>query len=243
MQGRILNLFGRDVRALSDIFFPRQCSVCGTFLDYDQKQICGECLADMPLTYSWDYPDNFVERRIIDKGVYVEAAASLFFYRYEGFSQVIRTFKYQGNTALWRFLSAQLGDVLARCPRFSGIEAVVPVPLHPLKRYRRGFNQAEIIAAEVAKAFGVKSYPHLVRKRRYTKTQTAFGTGERTSNVRGSFKVTARMAVRLKRQGICRVLLVDDVLTTGATVAAAAEPLVKEGFKVSVATLASVEQL
>lgn len=243
MWRRILKLFMRDVRALGDILFPRQCNVCGAFLQNEEELICGACLADMPLTYMWDYGDNSLERRIIDKGVYVVAATSLFFYRYEGYSELIRTFKYQGNIDLGRFLAARLGGVLAQSPRFASVQAVVPVPLHLFKRFRRGFNQSDIIAEEVAGALHLQSFPKLLKKRRYTKTQTAFGTGEREGNVKGSFVVNQELAGRLKRQGICSILLIDDVLTTGATMAAAIEPLVKAGFKISVATLASVEDL
>jgi len=122
--------------------------------------------------------------------------------------------------------------------RFADIDAVVPVPLHPLKKFRRGFNQSDVIGRELAAALGAAFEPKLIRRRRYTRTQTR--TTDRRSNMARAFAVNARVLRRLQAAGVQRILLVDDVLTTGSTIAAATAVL-PDSFRLSAATLACVE--
>ena len=121
------------------------------------------------------------------------------------------------------------------------MQAVVPVPLHWRKRWRRGFNQAEIIASGVAeKLGGFLVEPNLLRRRRYTSTQTRRSATSRLSNVSGAFAVNPRELEKLRAAGITHILIVDDVLTTGATLSECIR-LLQDHFTVSAATLGFVE--
>ena len=133
-----------------------------------------------------------------------------------------------------------LGKHLAESRLFSHCQAVVPVPLHPLRRWKRGYNQAEEIARGVAAAMTLPMESSLIRRHRRTKTQTKMRVDEKTKNVQGAFRLDAPLADRLQRQGIHHILLIDDTLTTGSTLAATAAPLLASNFKVSCATLAFV---
>ncbi|MCF0178092.1 MAG: ComF family protein, partial [Bacteroidales bacterium] len=102
---------------------------------------------DLPLTYNWSYPSNDLEERLWKIGCGIEGAASLFFYRHEGgYSHIVHRFKFDGDMSLGRHFARELAAKLVESNRFSAIQAVVPVPLHPLRRWKRGFNQSEIIA-------------------------------------------------------------------------------------------------
>ncbi|MBO4571106.1 MAG: ComF family protein [Bacteroidales bacterium] len=230
-----------SARALRELFFPRVCPVCGEKLEVEEPFLCGKCLEDIPFTWTWAWPENPVEERMW-KRVGIVAGASLFFYRKEGgYGELVRKIKYGGDAALGRWLGRELGRRMAGSGRFSEVQAVVPVPLHPLRRWRRGYNQAEIIAQGIAAGLGgLKVEKHLLRRRKYTRTQTKLTTEGRSANVKDAFAVNPRTAARLSREGILNILVVDDVLTSGATLSEAVKPLLP-AFAVSVATAGLVE--
>jgi len=127
--------------------------------------------------------------------------------------QLVLDLKYHGH----RHLAGPLAELAAAAaPR--DVEAVVPVPLHERRRAERGFNQSELLAAGVARAVGVPALPDALRRTRETRPQAGLSEAERIANVRGAFVPTAKLSRH-------RVLLVDDVCTTGATLAACARAL------------------
>ncbi len=231
-----------------DLFFPRRCTVCGCMLTTDETHLCGGCAEDLPLTRFWAWAENPAEERLWHRAGFV-AAASLYFYRYSGgYANLVKEIKYGGNLRLGRHLGRMLGEHLRSCGRFDDVQAVVPVPLHPLRRWKRGYNQAEIIARGIAEglwpderdARSRRVETHLLQRRRYTRTQTKLHGGQKGRNVKKAFRMNGRAAARLASEGIRHILIVDDVLTSGATISAAATPLM-EHFLVSAATLGFVE--
>lgn len=344
MKGRFLDELRGWFSGLRDLFFQRDCIVCGGVLDPGGQFVCPECLADMPLTYFWTYSENAMMERLggfagesggsgldnsqpID-GCHVYNATALFFYRHESpWCEIVRQFKYGRRESLGLWAARLLGDYLAdgnkspiggasedlgtsgespKCASsgeslYCDIQAVVPVPLHWFKRWKRGFNQAEVIARGVAERLGagmpgadgadVKDGPmasrlvdvtmddascgrarkndssqastgnvsagtlsereapttsplpvetRLLRRVRYTSTQTRRGASSRRQNIRGAFAVNPDAIARLKAAGVHHILLVDDVLTTGATLSECIR-LLQRDFTVSVATLGFVE--
>lgn len=246
---------------LRDLFFVRECVVCGAEPGAGDdaggragsdsgraadrvsggRHLCPACLDDIPLTYFWSYSEN-AAMELLGGRCRVYNAASLFFYRHgSGYCEIVRRFKYGGDIALGLWASRLLGDYLACSGLYGRVQAVVPVPLHWRKRLSRGFNQAEIIARGVAQRLGeVPVVPHLLRRRRYTATQTRRSASSRAGNVRGAFALDRREALRLRKAGIRYILLVDDVLTTGATLSECIR-LLQDDFTVLVATLGFVE--
>lgn len=228
------------VKGLRELFFPRKCIVCGRMLEMDERDVCATCLAELPLTYQWTIGQNAAFERLARR-FDVEAAASLFFFGSESdYRNILYGIKYGNRRQLGFRMGFLLGSHLAESRLFSRCQAVVPVPLHPLRRWKRGYNQAEIIARGVAAAMNLPLESKLLHRRRYTKTQTQLQGIEKTTNVQGAFALDDRHVQILQNQDIRHLLLVDDTLTTGSTLAASAAPMLATHFKVSCTTLAFV---
>lgn len=211
--------------------------MCGVVLNGAEREICLGCLSSLPLTYFWTREDNPAAELFWGR-VYFQKAASLFFYN-EGspYRHLIHNFKYKGRREAGAMLGRMLGKRLRESGLFCDIDYVVAVPLHPLKQWMRGYNQAEVIAEAIAEELGTKVLKGALRRNSFTATQTTKNAQERWSNVSGVFRIARKRSLKNKH-----VLLVDDVLTTGATLEACGHALLEsEGCKVSIATLAFVE--
>lgn len=228
----ILSSLLRDVAAL---FFPPRCPVCGRMLAQGEHTVCTLCRATAPLTGFWRQADNPVLGRCRDM-LPVERASGLLYYVHgSGWRELIRGFKYRGA---WRTARA-MGEWYGRCLKESGlyddVEVVVPLPLHPVKRCRRGYNQSEYIAEGIAAQLGVEVDRRSVRRKRNTESQALKARRDRARNVEDAFAVgrPGRLAGR-------HVLLVDDVFTTGSTMLSCAGEILRSapGCRISIAALA-----
>lgn len=225
------------MKSLIDIIYPRLCPVCGRVLLRGEKHLCLNCLSELPLTYFWSWKENPAEQ-IFWGRVYFERVASLILYRSESpYRSIIHEFKYNNQVTLGRFMGSMLGKRLKESGQYNNIDVIIPVPLHPLKKWKRGFNQAEVIARAISKEMEIPVLTGVLVRSRFTATQTKNDPQHRWRNVEKAFKI--RNSKKIEGSGI---LLVDDVLTTGATLEACGTALLKaKGSRVSVATLAFVE--
>ena len=196
----ILSSLLRDVAAL---FFPPRCPVCGRMLAQGEHTVCTLCRATAPLTGFWRQADNPVLGRCRDM-LPVERASGLLYYVHgSGWRELIRGFKYRGA---WRTARA-MGEWYGRCLKESGlyddVEVVVPLPLHPVKRCRRGYNQSEYIAEGIAAQLGVEVDRRSVRRKRNTESQALKARRDRARNVEDAFAVgrPGRLAGRHVRRG------------------------------------------
>ncbi len=234
------------IRELTDLLMPRECLVCGRQLGAQERHLCIWCAADLPETHYWELPHNpmadqfnaLLERQRADKEAmqYAYATALLFYHHENPYKLIPRALKYEGNIAVGAFFAARLGANMARQAHFADIDTVLPVPLHWWRKWRRGYNQAEVIAAELAKALHAQLRPgDLIRVRR-TRSQTRLDAEARMKNVQGVFALRHAFPAR-------HVLLVDDTFTTGATLAAcynAVRSALGPSVRISIATLAVV---
>lgn len=195
-------------------------------------------------------------------------ATALFFYRAEsGYSQITRQLKYHGDIPAGRLFGQMLGKKIASAEHFADVDAVIPVPLHWTRKWSRGYNQAEIIAREVASILGAKLRIDILQRSRRTHTQTKLSIEGKAANVHGAFVVQENIFDcfknknsgrssshnKLNKKADCsdlanlkHLLLIDDVFTTGSTLHAcyqALRSIFPPDVRISVATLAFVGEM
>ena len=242
-------IVSRGLRAVGDILLPRTCIVCGRTLLLDEKHLCLGCLSDLPETFFWQRSHNQMADRfneIIEKrtgGDHERSAyaAALFFYHSEAAYRLIPyQIKYHDNLEAGRHFGKMLGRRLAGSETFADVDMVVPVPLHWARKWKRGYNQAEVIASAVAEAMGGPMRTDLLKRRRRTKTQTKMEVKDKVRNVSGAFAASERPG---DIGGLRHLLLIDDVFTTGSTLYAcrtALRTILAPSVRISVATLGYV---
>lgn len=216
-----------------NLTFPVNCAACGEILMKNERIICSDCIYHLPRTdYHFDQ-ENPVAKIFWGRIRIEQATAYYFFSKGSRFRRLIHELKYLGREDIGEELGRVFGYDLLKTG-FRDIDLVVPVPLHKKKKRKRGFNQSEYIAKGIAEAMGKPINISSVNRIVHTGTQTRKSRYDRWLNVEGVFKVTEPDSLGWKH-----ILLVDDVLTTGATLEACATAIMKvEGTKVSIAALA-----
>lgn len=224
------------LRDVASLILPRTCLACGRVLLENEACICLACRYNMPLTNYAKRKDNPV-KLLFENVLPVESAAAMFwFVGGTEWQRIIHSFKYYGRWFFAQKMGEWLGEELHDSGNFDDIDLIIPIPLHYRRRLRRGYNQSEQLALGVGRKMGVKCDFSSVRRRFYNDSQTSKSRSERWDNVEEIFEV--RSVERLRGR---HILLVDDVLTTGATMASCASTILKacEGeVRISVASLA-----
>jgi ComF family protein len=215
------------------LLYPHVCTGCGSDLLEKENQLCARCMNALPYTHYAMHEGNPVEK-IFWGRIPVEAAHSQFYFSKSSLiQQLVHQLKYKGNTAIGMYLGELLGKSLSVSHRFQQIDAIVPLPLYPEKEKKRGYNQTAVICRGISKAMQIPVVENNLIRRRYTDTQTKKQRAERWENVADSFIVRDIEALNGKH-----VLLIDDVVTTGATLEAGGAALLKaKNSKLSIATL------
>ena len=231
----ILSKLRRAIGDLHALIFPPSCPICNATMREGEQVLCNRCRVAMPMTGYIGRIDNAMERRLWGLMPFVQASALYFYIEGSPYRHIIHAFKYGSKWRLARDMGEWLGGEMARSKAFDEIDVIVPVPLHPLRRMWRGYNQSEYLAEGVAKALGRPIDSRSLRRTRYTTSQTRHTKNQRWDNVHGRFAMRrgASFAGR-------HVLLVDDVFTTGATLCACADAILREApnCQISVITLA-----
>lgn len=224
-------------RDLTDFILPRYCLICSEKLVEAEKHICTSCLATLPYTDFHRKEVNEAEKRLRARFPFERAASFLFFDKEGGCRKLIHAIKYKQEKEAGEYFGLLYGEQLSQVPVFTTTDIIIPVPLHRKKERKRGYNQSEAIAAGIARKLGKPLATHNLVKTRDTESQTLHPGGERWENIRDSFGLNAPRALENKH-----ILLVDDVLTTGATIDACGRILSQiPEVRISVATLAIAE--
>ncbi len=216
------------------LVYPRSCCGCAGVLVTGEEHLCGFCRVEMPRTDFYLHRENQLTRRFWGR-VPIQTGTSLYYFQKGGRVQrVVHQFKYRGNIALGVFLGRLLGLSLNKSDAYGGLDMIIPVPLHPARERSRGFNQSEVICRGISEAMNIPHVAGLLVREEETETQTRKDRFRRWENVSEVFKTPDVDALRNKN-----ILLVDDVVTTGATLEACVQALLEvPGTKIWIATLA-----
>lgn len=216
------------------LFFPHHCLGCGSDLLETKNLLCLKCIHDLPHTHFASYADNPVEK-IFRGRIKITSAHSEFYFTKDSLIQhLVHLLKYKSNPGIGIYLGECLGNSLLHAGRFNSIDALIPLPLFPEKERKRGYNQAALICKGIHHIIPVPVIKNNLIRQRPTETQTKKHRTERWDNVKDSFVINDPSVLEGKH-----ILLVDDVITTGATLEAAGSALLKlRDLTLSFATLA-----
>ena len=221
------------LQEVAHLFFPNCCVVCHTKLLPNEKGGCLNCLYKIPRTNNFKESNNSCEQLLAGRFPF-ERVASFSVYTKEGQLQpFIHELKYNHKPYIGELLGTLYGKDMLGSDFIDSIDLIVPVPLHPKKLLKRGYNQAEAIAKGLSKVTSKSVLINELIRVIDNPTQTKRTKAKRWDNVEGIFEVNDIKVFENKH-----VLLVDDIITTGSTIEACASAILKcEGVKISVATL------
>ena len=220
-----------DVIAL---LFPNLCNGCGIGLYDGEKAICTHCLYDLPYTDFHLHGSNRVAKQLWSRLPFDAAMAMLYFKKGTKIQNLIHNLKYSGRKEVGTTLGRLLGKKLLISEHYKDIDYIVPVPLHPKREKFRGYNQSMCIADGISEVLGVPVNKNLLQRKKITETQTRKSRFVRYENMLSVFEVLRPEELENKH-----ILLIDDVITTGATVEACGNSLIKSGIKkLSIASVA-----
>lgn len=214
------------------LLFPRLCQSCGEPLVRNEEVICLACLADLPRTDYHIRRENELEKAFWGR-CFIEKAAAFAYYRRGGIMQELtHRLKYNGITSIGDYFGRLYGSILMESGFLDDIDVIVPVPLHPVKERKRGFNQSMVIAEAIGRAASIEVSGRYIYRRSDSDTQTRKSRVERWENVENIF-----VAGEDAKKGSSHLLLVDDVITTGSTIEACTG-LLKSSMDVRVSVVA-----
>ncbi len=218
-----------------NLFFPKVCEACKCVLKDNEATICTLCRHDLPVT-SFHLDGKEDVKKILYGRVQLEQATSLLHFSKKSIvQQLLHSLKYKGHEEISRFFGKWLGAELSGLKAYEGVDVVVPVPLHKSKQRQRGYNQVALFGKEIAKALNVAYNDKILVKTSASKTQVFKNRTKRTNN-NDKLVFSIQDKAQLKDK---HVLIVDDIITTGATIEACASQLHSiEGVKISLATIA-----
>jgi len=219
------------------IFYPDLCANCDNQLTKNENVICTFCRHDLPLTPFKNYQENKIIASFYGR-VAIEKANSLLYYRKTGITKkLIHELKYKGNEDVGTFFGNWLGEILKENKEFANIDFIVPVPLHPNKLRQRGYNQVTKFGKQLSFHLKKPLIENILQRTSTAKTQTFKARFERFNNIDTKFHLNDTSIFANKH-----ILLIDDVITTGATLESCAKELQKTTpIKISILTMAYTE--
>ena len=224
------------LKDLRDLFVPNRCLHCKSIIPENTSFLCVDCHQQLEFTDFINYSNNPLEKLFLGKVEIVDAGALYFYQKNTPIQTLLKALKYYGLQDFGQYSAQAIVDELKKSERFKNIDIVIPVPLHPKKEKKRGYNQVDLFAKIIAKNIEAKYVKDGLIKTENNKSQTKQNKEERHKSVQNLFKANPKY--RFNQQNI---LLIDDVLTTGATLISCVKALRElNNVKISIITIACV---
>ncbi|AWG21030.1 amidophosphoribosyltransferase [Flavobacterium faecale] len=225
------------LKSLLNLFFPPICTGCKNLLLPNEEIICTICRHEIPVTQHHSMEDNEAMGKFYGR-IDLQHASAVFYFHKKGIVQeLIHNLKYRGDQEIGTFIGEWYLSDLKKIPALFTIDAVIPVPIHPKKLRSRGYNQVTTFGQTIANGLNTKYIDTILIRTKYTQTQSKKNLLARSEGIQNAFDV-----VYSEDQHHKHFLLVDDVLTTGATLEACCIALQKiPGVKISIITMAMAQ--
>ena len=219
---------------LLDLISPRLCTVCGERLSVTEEVICSKCNLHLPRTGFHLDPQENIMAKMFWGQIPIERATALFYFEaHAETANILYELKYKNHPEIGETMGRMMARELQRGDFFDGIDGIVPVPLARKRQRQRGYNQSMEIAKGVSEVTGLQIYGKVVKRNIFEGSQTSKGRWERNENVENVFELLDGDTIRGKH-----LIVIDDVVTTGATVIACTKQLLKAGdVRISVLSL------
>ncbi len=216
------------------LFYPHVCIGCGSDVIEAAQTLCAQCFAALPVTDYFLYANNPVERLFAGRIIIQSAGSAFYFTKKSLLQNVLHEIKYKGNKEAGLFVGKQIGIAMQQSNRFEDVDVIVPLPLNSKRLQQRGYNQATLLASGISEIIKKPVKENIVFRRMNTQTQTGKNRTSRWENMQAVFSVKTKEAWEGKH-----ILLVDDIVTTGATLEACGEVILTiPNARLSIATAA-----
>jgi len=230
----LINSYMRcKISDIIQLFFPETCVICENTLAYGEISVCLSCSSVLPCTLFTSEPENQLEKNFFGRIPIIEGTALLYYQVGNPTQKLLHQLKYKGREEVGTFLGNWLGEVIKQSARFKEIEAVIPVPLHLKKERQRGYNQVSEFGRCISLILGVPFIENVLIRNVFKESQTKKDRIHRLISD-GLYAVENSAVLKDKH-----ILLLDDVITSGATIEACCQALYQiPGIKISVAAMA-----
>lgn len=222
------------LKNIANLFYPNICMSCSNVLTLNEEIICVICRHDLPFARITNRDNNILEKSFFGR-LPIEEATSLFFYPKKGnLRNLIHQLKYKGNQEIGIIFGELLSESILQSNRFKQLDAIIPVPLHKNKLKKRSYNQLTTFGNVLANSLKIDYIEDVLIKVSDTKTQSKKGRIERWTNISEKFEIQHSKKLENKH-----ILLIDDIVTTGATLESCSNELLKiNNIKISIAVMA-----
>jgi ComF family protein len=211
------------INSVLDLILPRFCCACRIKLSSDEDTMCISCLSKIQKTSKERLKREF-DRKFLNKNIISDFFSPFVFEKDKELQHAIHSLKYENKFPIGIFLGKTLANKIKTDRSDWNIDLIIPIPLHQLKKAERGYNQSFYIARGIGKILNITFSHRIVKRIKYTESQTTMTLNERAENISGAFRIRNKNSVKGKN-----ILLVDDVITTGATISECGKILLEAG--------------